>query len=430
MATTGNFTNMLNEYLPNAMLKEELVKRDWLLSNVEKDNGWKVGDATYGKLIVPFKGAGASSFAYGELTDAADIAKDTYVRGEVASPKEIWGTMKFDHKDLVNFDGSGINEKTFLKLLPDTVEDFMDRMKMVVSINLLNGDHFATLTATGGTAGTGIITVDRPDRFDIGQKVYLKDGDTAADYGYVIAIDMNTLGITLSTTRAGSASATLVGGTNVNAYTVAQSARCYYQGATTASTAFTSLKSALLSSANGGSSTIYGVSKVLYPYTQAINVSGASVTATNILEKIFDGYTTIRTLGKGNPNSVVMSYKHWGSVLKSQELVKGAFNVVPNSTKVNNFGWTECVIGGVKGSLKVVAIQELDDDVIMFLDTRANVMKFYSNGFIQKRKSPDGREYFEQRATTGYSYLVDISLFGEFVLLRPSYCGIMYSISY
>lgn len=430
MATTGNFTNMLNEYLPNTMLKEELIKRDWLLSNVEKDNGWKTGDATYGKLIVPFKGAGASSFAYGELTDAADIAKDAYVRGEVASPKEIWGTMKFDHKDIMNFDGSGISDKTFLKLLPDTLEDFMDRMKMVVSINLLNGDHFATLSADGGSTGTGLIVVDRPDRFDIGQKVYLMDGNTATDFGYVIGINMNTLTITLSNVRGGSASATLNGTTNLNSYTVAQSARCYYQGATTATTAFTSLKSALLSAANGGSATLYGVTKITYPYTQAINVSGSTVTATNILDKIFDAFTTIRTIGKGNPGTIVMSYKHWGSVLKSNELVKGAFNIVPNSTKVNNYGWTECQIGGVKGSLKVVAIQELDDDVMLFLDMRANVMKFYSNGFIKKRKSPDGREYFEQRATTGYSYLVDVSLFGEFVLLRPSYCGIMYGIAY
>jgi hypothetical protein len=33
------------------------------------------------------------------------------------------------------------------------------------------------------------------------------------------------------------------------------------------------------------------------------------------------------------------------------------------------------------------------------------------------------------RATTGYQYIIDIRLFGDMVLQRPSYCGIMYGIN-
>jgi hypothetical protein len=114
--------------------------------------------------------------------------------------------------------------------------------------------------------------------------------------------------------------------------------------------------------------------------------------------------------------------------MKQLEVGKGAFNVVPNSTKVNVYGWTEISIFTVKGVLKIIGIQEIDDDYIMFIDWRS--LKLHSNGFFKKRVSPDGKEYYEVRATTGYYYITDICFFGDLVLSRPSYCGIMYSISY
>ncbi len=64
MATTRSFSAMLNEYLPNKLLKEELLKRDWLLTNIEKDDNW-MGS----KVIVPFKAAGSS--LVGSLQPAA-----------------------------------------------------------------------------------------------------------------------------------------------------------------------------------------------------------------------------------------------------------------------------------------------------------------------------------------------------------------------
>jgi hypothetical protein len=231
---------------------------------------------------------------------------------------------------------------------------------------------------------------------------------------------METLAITLVTTRGGAIPVDL------SLYLVADGTKAYIENAI--GNSFTSLKSSLLSAANGGSANLYGVSKLAYPYLQAINVPGASVTAANILSKIFDAYVSIRTYGKGNPNEVLMSYKHLGSVLKALETSKGPFNVVPGSMETSVYGWTKVQVGGVKGLLTVVGIQELDDDVMMFIDWKA--LKFYSNGFFRKRKSPDGLEYFEQRSTSGYTYIVDMCLFGELVLQRPSYCGIMHSISY
>lgn len=410
MATTRTFSAMLNQYLPNELLKEEIVKRDWILSNAEMDSSWVGGD-----LIVPFKGAQASSVAFGSLTDSTDIAEDSFVRGSITTQPEVWGTMKFNHRDIMEH--GKVSEQNFLKLLPDTVEDFTGYMKQCVSLSFLNGSAFATVT-DATNAATGIMIVDHPERFEIGQKSSLDDNDSVATTVYATAINMNTAAVTFSLTRGGSAA-------NLGAYSVAQASVFYFDGSQT--NGLTSLKSSLLSSANGGSSTLYGQTKTAYPYLQAINVSGASVNASNILDTIFDAFTTIRNRGKGNPNKVLCSYKHLGSIMKLLETGKGAFHADPKGTKVNVYGWTEITIFGVKGTLDVVAIQEIDNDWIGFLDMRA--IKIYSNGLFRKRMSPDGIEYFETRATTGYTYIVDVCFFGDLVLLRPSYCGILNAVA-
>jgi hypothetical protein len=320
-----------------------------------------------------------------------------------------------------------VSEKNFLKILPDAINDYMDYMRNVVSVNMLNGAWFATLTADA-TANNGQITVNRPDRFVIGQKVVVQDVNGLNVTGYVAptaGIDMNLGIVTLVTQRGGS---TVVNFAITN-LTVANAAKCYNDGFQITGNAFASLRQMLLSSANGGDATIYGQTKTNSPYTQAININGASVTATNLVEKLFDAYTQTRLFGKGAPTDILMSYKNLGTVLKIVEASKGAFNVEPGSKKASQYGWTEIQIGSITSQpLKFVGIQEMDDDIIIYLDWRA--LKFYSNGFFRKRKSPDGIEYFEVRSTSGFQYIVDVCLFGEQVLQRPSYCGIMYGVSY
>ena len=368
-----------------------------------------------GNLIVPFKAAGGSSVAAGSLTASNDIAEDIYVRGQIPTQPEAWGSMIFNHRDLMEHDK--VSEKNFLKLLPDSVNDFMDYMKNVVSVNLLNGKHFAKTTAAA-TANNGLLVVDRPDRFVIGQKV---QGTAASPFtGYVSTINLNTQTILLVTARGG---ATPIDWSANNA----PSGMALYNDGFAAN-GFSSLREALLSQANGGSANLYGVAKTAYPYLQAININGADITAANIVQKLFNAYTVTRKLGKGNPTDIVMSYTNLGYVMSVVEASKGAYNVVPESKKASQYGWTEITIGSVTNqALKFVGVQEMDDDVIMFIDWRG--LKFYSNGFFRKRKSPDGIEYFEIRATTGYQYIIDICLFGDLVVHRPSYMGIVYGIA-
>ncbi len=414
MGTTRSFSAMLNEYLPNELLKEDFVKRDYVLTTVEKDDNWKGG-----YLVVPFKAAGASSVASGALSGSTDIAEDAYVRGSVTAQIEVWGSMIFNHRDLMEHDK--ISEQNFLKILPDTVDDFLDYMKNVVSVNLLNGAHFAKATAVA-TANDGLVVVDRPDRFMIGQKVKYIVTDASTVTSYVKLININTSTITLVTARGG---ATVVN-FSAGGKDLVSAAKIYNDGFDTS--AFTSMRDALLSSANGGASTIAGQTKTSYPFLQAINVDGAAITATNIVEKCFDAFTRTRLVGKGRPTDIVLSLTNLGYVMKVIEASKGAYNVVPGSAKATQYGWTEIQIGSVTNQpLKFVGVQEMDEDIIMLIDWRA--FKFYSNGFFRKRKSPDGIEYFETRATTGYTYIIDVCLFGDLVCLRPSYCGIIYGVA-
>jgi hypothetical protein len=423
MSTQRSFQAMLNDYLPNELLKEELIKRDYVLNKVDKDDGWVGASGATGNggnLIVAFKAGGASSVSFGQLTASNDIAEDKYTRGVITTQQEAWGSMIFNHRDIMEHEA--VSEKNFLKLLPDTINDFMDYMKNVVSTNLLNGPWFATLSLDA-TASSGLITVDRPDRFIINQKVTVDDAAGLNPLtGYVSTIDINQQQVLLVTTRGGATPLDF----SVFNKTVANTSRCYNDNARNNS--FAALRLLMLSAANGGTSTIYGVTKTAAPYTQSINVQGNDITAANIVEKCFDAYTVTRRFGKGSPTDIMMSLRNLGFVMKVVEASKGAYNVSSGSKKASQYGWTEITVGSVTNQeLKFIGIQEMDEDIIIFMDWRS--LTFYSNGFFRKRKSPDGIEYFEIRAQTGFQYIVDICLFGELVLKRPSYCGILFGIS-
>lgn len=422
MVTLASFSNMLNEYLYYELLFEEMVRRNYMLQKVQKDTNWKGGN-----LVVPFEGNMATSYSYGQLTASNDISEYNYVRGGVSTYKEIWGSMIWQAKDLIEHVPEAarakgyINKQSFLKNIHYQLKKFVEGMEDAVSVNLLSGNWFAKLTADA-TSSNGQITVDRIERFSINQKVIVQDVNVSVLTGYVSAININTKVVTLVTTRGGATKVDF-SGTNM---TVANTASCYYDNAQTSSNAFTSLRQQLLSAANGGSSTLFGQTKLSYPHLQAINVSGSTITATNILDKIFDAWTSVKQIGKGNATDCLMSYKNMGSVMKLLEAGAGAYRHV--HTKVSAFGYTEILLTGVKGDLVLVGIQEMDDDLMYFMDWDA--VTLHSNGFFEKHADPEGKAYYTVRNTTGYQYIVDIRFYGELVVHHPSHCGVIYGISY
>lgn len=410
MGTEREFQEMINELISNDILRDEFESKDYFFTNCEHNEEWLGGP-----LIVPFKGAGASSIKLGGLTPAGDIGQSKYVRGSITEQPEAWGSLIFNSRDLMEH--GKISKQNLLSILPDEIEDFGKVMRSTISLQMTNGPVAASFTVDG-TSG-GVITVDRPERLDVGMKVWVDDGNSSPIAGYVSGLEMDTGEFTLVTTRFGSTAI------DVSGYTTAQSAKVYFDGGQTAGNRFTSLKDSLLSAANGGSSELYGYNKLLYPYLQALNISGAAISAANILTKLFDAVVFMRSRAKGMANKAVMSYKHWGSIMKLLESQKGAYRMA-SDVKAVEFGWEEVDIAGPKGKVTVVAIQEVDDDYIMLLDMKA--IKIYSNGGIKKNVQPDGLEYFTVRGDNGYAYIVDICFFGDLVLERPSRCGIIHSI--
>lgn len=410
--STTDFDTMLRSYAPDSLLFNEAVKRNWFFTNVEKDDSWLGGD-----LEIRFQSARASSIKFGSLTDTSDIGKSKFVKGTISSQPEAWGSLIFEEKDLMRH--GKLSEQNFLKLLPNQIEDFSDTFKSQISLCFTNGPKIANITAEA-SSNVGKFTVDRIERFELDQKFRIKDDNTAAADAYVKSINVNTSVVELSSTRGGAAA-------DFSAYTIAQNVTLYLDGQETAENQLTSLKSSLLSAANGGSANLYGVSKLAAPYTQAINIAGTAMTASTILDDLFAAQTTIRQKGHGNANVALMSYKNLGSCLTKLEATKGAYRQA-DDLKASLFGWSEIVIMGVKGMLKLVAIEEMDDDWIPLLDMTA--IKMYSNGGIQKRVGPDGLSYYTVRNTSGYQYIVDVAFMGDAVLERPSRCGIIYDIAY
>lgn len=410
------FNAMINEYLPEDMLANEVRKNDWFLSKVEIKKGWNGGS-----MAVGFEEAAASSIAFGSLTADTDIAEAVLVRGTIDGYKHLSASMIFNHRDLAEHGaGKKVNEQTFLKLLPGQVEKLVRHTRENLSRNLLNGKKLAKVDQDGAADGT--IGVDRPERFKVGMKVELHDNAaTASISAYVKSINLVTGVITLASAR-GAAGPVV----SLIAWDVSNGAYLTHPGQD--AEGFSGLKDLILPASAGGIATLYGKTKASYTYLQSYAVSGASsVTASEILKPIFDAYTNHRILFEGDAKQVVMSLKNFAIAMKQVEASKGAFSVIPNSEKATVF-FSEVSIRGVGGGvLELVGVREMDDDVILGLDFSA--FKFETNNFLQRIKDPEGKEYFTKRAATGYQYILDHECYGELVLTTPQKCWAIHSIA-
>lgn len=445
--TTPSFNDMLKDYLPYDLLMEEMLKRDYFLSKVDMDNKWKGG-----VMQVPFLGAKASSVRVGKLVAQGNITQDKPVLGQVNGYKEVWGAMIFNDHDLKRHDDM---KQSFIKVLPDKIDTFVDSMKEKVSHLLLSGQNFATVAAGGAAnAATGRLIVDRIERFEVGMyvEIALATPVNGVHAGFVSSVNMNTNEVLIVT-----AMSDVDAGTNPVDLTavVAESgpgvfdgtdaiiagSKFYLEGVLTSATthaSFTSLASQLLPASAGGSVALFGVTKTKYPILQAQAFNGAAgtyqVTSATILDVIFDAWLRTKQIGKGAPAEAIMSYKLFALCMKKLEKFDAAGSstgsgrqYTSKDAKANVFGWSEITVNGPKGELKLVAINEMDDDKIFFIDWRG--IKMHTNGMFERRVSPNGNEFYEIRAETGYQYIVDIRFFGELVVSRPSYCGIIYGIN-
>jgi hypothetical protein len=421
MATTKSttFSDMLNEYLVYSnILEEEFKSQNWLLQNCNLQKGWQGG-----KLIVPFQQSIASSIKMGGLTDDTDIDYATYKRGYIDGYKEAYGSIYFNSRDL--FDHGKLSEQNFLSLLPDQLDQLMAYFKQTVSIQVLGGKALDTV-ATAFDAATDVLAVNHPERFVIGQKLIVTDGSTTAT-GYVKAINKNTGVISYVTTRGGSTAVDLAG-------LVEADTKVYIDGGN--STYFQSLKDMLLPAAQGGSDSFCNQTKTDSTYTQPVlydaGGSGGTgdwntntgVTKNDILALVFDALRKGYQRG-ASPTVFLMSYKNYSACLKSVESGSGAYkNIKPQVTYA---GYSEIEVGGVQGAVKLVGIREFEDTWIAGINPKYLDMHTGKSPF-QLMKSPDGLTYYTKRATSGYTYIADIMLAGDFVYRAPYTAVAIYNI--
>jgi hypothetical protein len=406
------------KHLHYDLLKEEIEAKNYLWKTLEHD------DDVSGDIIVPFSSARASSVKAGGGPSAlGDIAQNEYVRGSISQPNlpKTWASLLFNHEDIMSHEGK-VKAKSFLgKFLPEQIEDMSLYFSESINHSVLNKAERDVAYAVG-TAG-GLLEVYRPERFEIGEKLIF-DPAGANVTGYVRAIDMNksnnTGELTVYDARSGGAVVDLSG--------VAAGEKIYKDGFQTSANQMTSLRDALLSSANGGDTNIYGVTKTASKYTQATNISGADITASNILTKLFDGITIFKRKSKVGVVEIWLSLKWLAAIQKLLEQDKGPYKAIPGSMKTNEFGFTEITIFGPKsGGIKVVGLQELDDDVIYGIDPKS--MKFHSIKGIQKVKSPDGNFYTVNRDTSnGYSFVTDMLYRGDLVISKPHRNCVFYGV--
>lgn len=403
--TNASFDALLKRYMPYELLVEEMKRKNYFWNKVNKNQDW-VG----GTMEVPFEGGEASSLSLGTLTSSTDIAEHTEVMGTVTTQPELWGTMLFNEKDL---DRHGDLEKSYLKIVPGKIDQFVTRMQERVSVLLL-GDGKSIAKATGNGAAGGTIAVDRPQFFTIGEKVEVVDDDTTAAAGYVTAINMATSTLTIKDARSSGSAV------NLSAFTTAQNARVQLPNAT--SSGFTGLKSQLLSLANGGSASLFGQTKLSYPFLQAQQIDGSGFTASTILDDLLGAYYQIAGLAKGNPSEILCSFGIMKNISKQLETNR-RYAV---TDKKAGYGWRSISLMGPDGDITLTCIRDMASSEAYVMDWEA--LDFHGSKFFERKRHFDGSESFLVRNTTGYQYLVDIKFYGDLVVSRPSHCGIIYGI--
>ena len=409
--TDTSYNSMLNENVTNKLLDLELKKRNFAYNQISQDKNWLLNN----NYVLPQIAGVASSVRFGKLVPTSNIRNSKPLRGYESVHRELWGAIQFNAKDLMIHEK--VSEQNFLRLLPDELERHMDYMSQVIGQNICSGKAVDSVIADG--ANTGYITIANPERVQIRQYVeFLSDTVTSVISGYIKEVNINTGALLIVSTPDGS--------TPVDLHTllVAENAKLYCQDQ--ASEGFYSMIDLLLPAAAGGASTLHNLNKLQSPQLQGVYADGTSWTSSNFLKNIFKHYVKTRKVGMGEPAQVLMSYNNYGAAVNSIENQKGAFNVVPMSSKAEQFAWDEISVGGFLSNgrpVKLVALQEMNDQEAVFFDKSAFV--FASNGGVRKQKTPDGLSYYTERTENGYVFTTDTCLMGQLICKQAAKNGIV-----
>lgn len=406
-ATDESFNGMLKRYMPFELHMEMLKRHNWFINWVDKKTDWFGGT-----MEIPFEAAQAANFSWGALTAANDLGEDSFLMGTLSNSdlKELWGTMKFHNKDLRRHKGN--MKASYLQLLPARLNRFNGLMSQMVSVTYF-GDGSIDQATADGTAG-GIITVNYPHRFNIGQKVTIDDDNSSAVSGYIVAIDVNTKQLHIQDARSSGSNVDLSG------YTTAQNAKIYNPGQADVPQA---LKQILLSSANGGASSYFGYTKATYPALQALNIDGSGFTQATLLDDLYSAYYEVMDQGKGSMDKVmVLPLKFMQYISSGLENNKRYEKSQDSAT----YGFRAIDILGPDGMAKFIFIRDIDPTLCFILDKKG--ISLCGNSFFKRDVDANGNEFYVTRDTTGKVNIVDTCFEAALVVQAPSHQGIIHSI--
>ena len=391
MAVDQSYGAMLKRYMPEKLLENTFAKKNYIYQKIEKDPNWGLGTYEY-----PVEASGLGSIQMGALAAENDIAEGVQGVGTITH-KEMYASILMKEADLARH---GSLEKSYLKIMPDKIDQAMDRMQEQFSVAVLNGGNLA-LATVNGTVG-GAITVDKPELFHPRQKVEVIDNDTAVVSGYVRTVDVNTGVLTIFNARTAGAVVDL------SAFTVAQAARVRIIGSGTER--FLDLKTALLPAASGGVDTLYGLTRADFMPLQATVRSGSGWTAATVLDDLTALYFDYQRQGRGKGGEILVNYGMFKNVSKKLELSKQ----YTTSDKKAGYGFNSVSLVGVQGELTITALREMPTSEVFIVDWAG--IKFAGKEMFKKIKDPDGSEYHKVRASTGYSFITDVRLAGEVIV--------------
>lgn len=419
-----NYNAMLNEHLAFDLLEEEVKKQSYILDNCTIKKDW-----VSGTIPVPFKAGKGGTIVMGGLASEAEISRTSYVRGELSTMKEAYGSLIVSEKDIM-LNGK-ISEQSFIKILPDQLEDLRDVYTQSVSTQVLNGGALTVVSANGDASGN--VSVSHPERLTIGQRLTFKGvGESAT--GYVKTIDVNTGAILLVTAPAGSTGCVLnADGGDASQADIDAGDLVYLSNGDSHN--FTDVSSMLLPSGiHSAPATLFGQTKASYPFLQTTYKDGDStcVSAAGLLGELFDTQGKAQKRG-ANPKEWILSYTNYLAIKKYIETTAGTSYRIIDSGKdtVNYAGTKKIVIGGIDDETTIRAVRDMPDYLTLCWDVKDLEFHCPPTGFFHVLETPEGNKYYTVRTAgtgtdAGYKYISDIVLRGEFIHTKPWNTAVIY----
>ena len=402
MALNADFDIMLKEYANNEILENKILKNNWFINKVKKDPKWSLG-----AYQIAVETQENSRFEFGALPASNDIGGALYAKPEVNSPAELLGAIKWNQKDLERHTGD--LKKSFLQIAPNKLKQFAQRMEETASLVMLGDGSLCNVTADA--TGLGVVTCDRVWLLSADQKITITETvtDTTTVTGYVKrgSIDINAGTFTLVTAIGGAVAVDCSG------LDVANLPKVFVVGSATKK--FTSLIDIVFPASLGGADSLYSGaitkadSPVYQPYAKDLS---ASTTYAALRNSLFDFYYTAEQMGRSENDELLVPY----SVFKALALApESQRQLLPDSVK-HAFGAKSMRLQGPDGDMVVTGIRDMQNGYVVKMDWDAVVLA--SRGSLVKNVNMSG-EYFEERATTGYTYIQDKKMEAELIVTAP-----------